>query len=259
MYDDAAVHEFPFAPERRPARLAGKAAIAAYLKNLPAVVQIDSFEDLRVREAGDELIVEATARGRRPGTGAPFHMLKNPSISPARNDSSACWNQSGAAMVVMKVRVRLLGRWRAPRTRAHVSPRAVRGDEANCTYTRTMIGTTLHAAARSLLALLALNLLGCTSVVGDIVGSITVTCSTTSDAGGGACVITKNAPSSEQSTIQNDCTNEGGKIVTACPTQGLVGCCTQSEVEVSVESCSYAGNAAELKSECGSGTWSTSE
>src|SRR5580700_9254970 len=73
MYDDDAVHEFPFAPEGRPERLEGKSAIAEYMKNLPAMVQFDSF-DVRVREAGDELIVEANGHGRRPGSGAPFHM-----------------------------------------------------------------------------------------------------------------------------------------------------------------------------------------
>jgi uncharacterized protein len=67
MYDDDAVHEFPVAPEGRPERLEGKSAIAEYMKNLPAVVQFDSFDDVRVREAGDELIVEANGHGRRPG------------------------------------------------------------------------------------------------------------------------------------------------------------------------------------------------
>ena len=74
MYDDEAVHEFPFAPVGRPQRLEGKPAIAAYMKNLPALVRYDSFDDMRVRQVGDELIVEATARGKRPGTGAPFDM-----------------------------------------------------------------------------------------------------------------------------------------------------------------------------------------
>ncbi|MGO8993774.1 MAG: nuclear transport factor 2 family protein [Polyangiaceae bacterium] len=65
MYDDDAIHEFPFAPEGRPERLEGKAAIADYMKNLPALVQLDSFDGVRVREAGDELIVEANGHGRR--------------------------------------------------------------------------------------------------------------------------------------------------------------------------------------------------
>jgi uncharacterized protein len=74
MYTDDAVHEFPFAPEGAPQRLDGKAAIADYMKVLPDRVRFDSFDDVRVREAGDELIVEATARGTRPGSGAPFQM-----------------------------------------------------------------------------------------------------------------------------------------------------------------------------------------
>ena len=73
MYADDAVHEFPFAPEGAPARLEGKATIAAYMSKLPSVVKYDAL-DVQVREAGDELIVEASARGTRPGTGAAFHM-----------------------------------------------------------------------------------------------------------------------------------------------------------------------------------------
>jgi uncharacterized protein len=74
MYEEDAVHEFPFAPEGAPQRLTGKPAIAEYMKNLPARVEYHSFEAIGVREAGDELIVEATAHGRRPRSGAPFHM-----------------------------------------------------------------------------------------------------------------------------------------------------------------------------------------
>jgi hypothetical protein len=76
MYDEAAVHELPWAPEGRPEQLEGKSAIEEYMKNLPARVQFDpdSFDDLRVREAGDELIVETTGHGTRPGSDEPFHM-----------------------------------------------------------------------------------------------------------------------------------------------------------------------------------------
>jgi ketosteroid isomerase-like protein len=74
MYQDDAVHELPFAPEGRPSRLEGKPAIAAYMKSLPAVVRFESFEAERVRAVGDERIVEASAHGTRPGSGAPFHM-----------------------------------------------------------------------------------------------------------------------------------------------------------------------------------------
>jgi uncharacterized protein len=73
MYDDDAVHEFPFAPEGRPKRLEGKSAIAEYMKKLPARGRFDSFE-MRVRETGDELIVEAEGHGKRPGSGEPFHL-----------------------------------------------------------------------------------------------------------------------------------------------------------------------------------------
>lgn len=74
MYTDDAVHEFPFAREGAPRRLEGKAAIAEYMKILPERVKFESFDDVRVHEAGDELIVEATGRGTRPGSGEPFHM-----------------------------------------------------------------------------------------------------------------------------------------------------------------------------------------
>jgi ketosteroid isomerase-like protein len=73
-YDDDAVHEFPWAPEGRPERLEGKPAITEYMKGLPARVKLDAFDDVRIREAGDELIVEATAHGTRPDSGAPFDM-----------------------------------------------------------------------------------------------------------------------------------------------------------------------------------------
>jgi uncharacterized protein len=74
MYEDDAVHEFPFAPEGAPERLEGKPAIAEYMKDLPVKVKFDSFDVVGLREAGDELIVEATGHGRRPGSSAPFHM-----------------------------------------------------------------------------------------------------------------------------------------------------------------------------------------
>lgn len=73
IYAEDAVHEFPFAPAGAPQRLDGKPAIAAYMRQLPSRVRIDGFADLRVREVGDELIVEATGRGQR-SNGEPFHV-----------------------------------------------------------------------------------------------------------------------------------------------------------------------------------------
>ncbi len=74
IYAEDGVHEFPFAPEGRPTRLEGRAAIAEYMQQLPKLVEYDSFEIETVREVGDDLIVEAEAHGKRPATGAPFHM-----------------------------------------------------------------------------------------------------------------------------------------------------------------------------------------
>ncbi|HEX4454591.1 MAG TPA: nuclear transport factor 2 family protein [Kofleriaceae bacterium] len=73
LYTDDAVHEFPFASDGRPSRLEGKSAIAAYMKELPKRAHIATFEDIRVREAGDELIVEAVGKGER-SDGSPFHV-----------------------------------------------------------------------------------------------------------------------------------------------------------------------------------------
>jgi uncharacterized protein len=73
LYADDAVHEFPFADAGRPSRLEGKAAIAAYMQEVPKRVRIDAFEAVRVRETGNELIVEAVGNGTRPD-GTPFHV-----------------------------------------------------------------------------------------------------------------------------------------------------------------------------------------
>lgn len=73
IYADDAVHEFPFAADGRPSRLVGKAAIAEYMKDLPKRAHIAAFDDVRVREAGDELIVEAVGKGER-SDGSPFHV-----------------------------------------------------------------------------------------------------------------------------------------------------------------------------------------
>jgi uncharacterized protein len=73
LYADDAVHEFPFADAGRPSKLEGKAAIAAYMKELPKRARIDAFDLLRVRDIGDELIIEAIGKGVRPDD-SPFHV-----------------------------------------------------------------------------------------------------------------------------------------------------------------------------------------
>jgi hypothetical protein len=65
IYAPDAIHEFPFAPEGAIRQLAGRDAIAAYMRQLPDRIRFGSLSDVRVREAGDELIVEATGHHRR--------------------------------------------------------------------------------------------------------------------------------------------------------------------------------------------------
>lgn len=70
IYAPDAVHEFPFAPEGSPASLTGRDAIGAYMQRLPSFIRFGSLSDVRVREIGDELIVEATGHHHRVSDGA---------------------------------------------------------------------------------------------------------------------------------------------------------------------------------------------
>lgn len=65
IYAADAVHEFPFAPEGTPHELVGYDAITAYMNRLPSLIRFGALSDVRVREVGDELIIEATGRHRR--------------------------------------------------------------------------------------------------------------------------------------------------------------------------------------------------
>jgi uncharacterized protein len=71
MYAPEAVHEFPFARPEAPRRLSGRDAIAAYMRQLPKFTRFGSLSDVRVREAGDEIIIEATGHHRRIADDAP--------------------------------------------------------------------------------------------------------------------------------------------------------------------------------------------
>ena len=62
---------------------AGNASLTAR-----AQFDADSFDDMQVREAGDELIVETTGHGTRPGSGEPFHMQYLSGSSPTRTAAS---------------------------------------------------------------------------------------------------------------------------------------------------------------------------
>jgi len=71
IYAPDAVHEFPFAPEGAIRSLVGRDAIAAYMRHLPRLMRFGSLSDVRVREIGDELIIEATGHHRRISDDTP--------------------------------------------------------------------------------------------------------------------------------------------------------------------------------------------
>jgi ketosteroid isomerase-like protein len=71
IYAPDAVHEFPFAPESAVRRLEGRDAIAAYMRRLPERIRFGTLSDVRVREAGDETIIEATGHHHRVADDAP--------------------------------------------------------------------------------------------------------------------------------------------------------------------------------------------
>ena len=74
LYAPGAVHEFPFAPEGAPRRLEGRDAIAAFLRPIQAHVRFGRFDGIRVREAGNETIVEARGHHRRLPGETPFEL-----------------------------------------------------------------------------------------------------------------------------------------------------------------------------------------
>jgi ketosteroid isomerase-like protein len=74
LYAPDAVHEFPFAPAGSVRILEGRDAIAAYMSRLPGLIRFGTLSDLRVRKAGDELIVEATGHHQRVSDGSPWDL-----------------------------------------------------------------------------------------------------------------------------------------------------------------------------------------
>lgn len=71
IYAADAVHEFPFAPAGQVGKLTGRDAIADYMGQLPKFVRFGTLSDVRVREVGDEIIVEASGHHRRVSDEAP--------------------------------------------------------------------------------------------------------------------------------------------------------------------------------------------
>ena len=74
IYAPGAVHEFPFADEGRAARLEGHDEIAAYMSRIPKMIRFGALEDIQVREAGDELIIEAEGHHRSAEDDTPFDL-----------------------------------------------------------------------------------------------------------------------------------------------------------------------------------------
>ncbi len=74
IYAHNAIHEFPFALEAAPHHLEGRDAIAAYLRPLPGIIRFGALSEVRLREAGDELIIEATGNHRRVADDTSFHL-----------------------------------------------------------------------------------------------------------------------------------------------------------------------------------------
>jgi uncharacterized protein len=74
VYAPDAVHEFPVARAGGPRRLEGRDEIAAYMSQIPGRLRFGTLTGLKVREAGDEVIVEADGHHRRIEGGAevPF-------------------------------------------------------------------------------------------------------------------------------------------------------------------------------------------
>ena len=72
IYASDAIHEFPFAPDGAVRRLEGREAISAYMNQLPGLIRFGSLSDVRVREVGDELIVEAIGHHHRVSDDTPI-------------------------------------------------------------------------------------------------------------------------------------------------------------------------------------------
>lgn len=76
LWAEDGVMEFPFAPRGWPERLAGKEAIAAYMRDYPDHIDLHDFPDLRIHQTIDPrtIVVEMRGVGRLVQTGDPFDM-----------------------------------------------------------------------------------------------------------------------------------------------------------------------------------------
>ncbi len=75
-FADDAVFELPFAPAGYPRELAGKAAIADYVRDYTKHIELTGFPELTVHQLLDPavIVVEALAEGQVIATGKPYDM-----------------------------------------------------------------------------------------------------------------------------------------------------------------------------------------
>jgi uncharacterized protein len=76
IYAPDAVHEFPVAREGRPRCLQGRDEIGAYMSQISGRLRFGALTGITVRQAGDEIIIEADGHHRRIEEGAevPFEV-----------------------------------------------------------------------------------------------------------------------------------------------------------------------------------------
>jgi hypothetical protein len=71
------------------------------------------------------------------------------------------------------------------------------------------------------------------------------------------CYAYSNLTAESASSARTMCSNQGGKAVSSCPTDGLVGCCALTQSGVSYQSCYYFGTASadEMACSAANGKW----
>ncbi|KIZ16402.1 nuclear transport factor 2 family protein [Streptomyces natalensis] len=76
LWAEGGIMEFPFAPPGWPARLEGRAAIAAYMRDYPDHIDLHDFPNVQIHETTDPgtIVVEMRGLGRVVATGGPFDM-----------------------------------------------------------------------------------------------------------------------------------------------------------------------------------------
>lgn len=82
LFTPDGIMEFPYAPPGYPARLAGREAIAAYMKDYPNHVTLRQVHCDHVYRAGETRIVEFTAQATAVATGRFFTMRYVAIITP---------------------------------------------------------------------------------------------------------------------------------------------------------------------------------